>query len=651
MRYIWLFLVSVLMMQCVSQKTVKDKPAVMDKTVFTVSNTPVYADEFLYSYQKNLPSYDTITVEEDVKDYLDLYIKFKLKVYAARDAGYDTVKAYLEEFNGYKKQLAKPYLTETKIREQQKKMHYERMLEMVNSSHILLQLTSNPSSLDTLAAYNKINAIRDSIVTGTFSFNEAAVKYSQDPSARMNEGDLGYFAAFSLVGPYEDAAYETPIGEVSDVVRTSFGYHLVKVTDRKMIPEKMELSHVYVSTQNRDDSAAYKKIDEAYRALESGMPWDSVCVKFSEDPQSSTKGGTLGEVQYNLIDGTFYTLASLQDEGVYSEPFQTRYGWHIAKPEKKIPFPPYKDYEAKVAMKMSSGGRNTSTADAVEAIKKRNNFEEFEQNKSIAFSMVEPSVLEGKWRFSAGAEIGDKPVFILGGQNYTITDFLSYIETNQRLVKGRKLEDYLQDQYNKYQEDRLFDFEIYTIMQENDDFRFLLNEYREGILLFEIMEDSVWNKAVSDSSGLEAFFGQNRNKYYWEEHATGFVVKTKDEAIYNQLRELLKADQLDSAQNLLKTKKGVRFTEGPFEKGMNEWIDQSSWETGLYTFSDDEEYIITLIQSIDPPRQKELHETRGQVISDYQNEIENIWVEKLKSRYSVNINDEVVTDIIGYIEP
>src|SRR5687767_14055445 len=242
-------------------------------TLFTVNKNSVTVDEFIYLYKKNHQDPQKDFTKEKIEEYLDLFVKFKLKVEEARSRGLDTTKVFLKEFSGYKDELRKPYLPDAKIIDSLVKLTYARMQEEVNASHVLVALKPDASPGDTLKAYTKITGLREKTLNGA-DFGQLATEFSDDPSAKMNKGNLGYFTAMQMVYPFESAAYETKVGSISVPVRTRFGYHLIKVTNRRPARGEVEVSHIMIRTGSAKENEKVKDaIFNVYDQLQAGMGW------------------------------------------------------------------------------------------------------------------------------------------------------------------------------------------------------------------------------------------------------------------------------------------------------------------------------------------------------------------------------------------
>src|SRR5690606_34823358 len=259
--------------------------------LFEVNNRKVTSEEFIYLYRKNHQSTSGYTAA-DINEYLDLFVNFKLKVEEARSRGMDTTAAFLSEYRGYRNELLKPYLPDSRIMDSLVTQAYDRMKEEVRASHLLISLPADAAPGDTLRAYNRALEIRESVRAGE-DFGSLAAAYSDDPQAKSSGGDLGFFTALQMVHPFETAAYEAKPGELVGPVRTQFGYHLIKVTDRRPARGQVAVSHIMLRTGGeRDSTEVREKIFNLYDQLMAGASWDELCAEYSEDPGSKSKGGS-----------------------------------------------------------------------------------------------------------------------------------------------------------------------------------------------------------------------------------------------------------------------------------------------------------------------------------------------------------------------
>lgn len=726
--------------------------------IATIGGQPVYTPEFNYVYNKNNANAPDAYTSGSVRDYLKLYINFKLKVREAEELGLDTAKSFIKELEGYKKQLAQPYFTEKSVTDSLTKEAYQRMQEEINASHILIRVNPDADPKDTLAAYNKIAELRQRAVKGE-SFEQLAYQYSEDPSAKTNKGNLGYFTAFGTIYPFESAAYNTPVGSISKPVRTQFGYHIIKVNDRRKSQGQVKVAHIMVragqGVSESDSIAAREKIGEIYKRLKNGEDWNKLVSQFSEDASSKNRGGELNPFTAGKMIPSFEEAAfALKNPGDFSQPVYTPYGWHIIKLLERKPLESFEALEPVIRQKVSKDRGEINKKALLERLRKEDKFVENKKAVDAAIASADSSLLTGTW--SKTADEKNNPVlFTISNDKYTLKDFYAYLKQKQRPKKNISPEQYMKTLYKEYTEESLIHWEETHLEQKYEDYRMLVKEYRDGILLFQLMDEKVWSKAVEDTAGLKNFFSSHRDNYKWDSraHAKIFSVSNREnleklkselqkdkfpvkdyqpkEIVFEQGRKELSeedkrklevlalelhknksfvaqltagadaregaalaadrakviskflSDQgVDSTRLLISSKTGAKnskdkaadrkstismyttsakelekyfnaaapltlqVTEGVFQKGEKDELKQIEWKEGTYTFEKDGRVYYVVISKIDEPRLKNFDEARGLIISDYQTYLEKEWIEQLRKKYPVTVNEEEVQKII-----
>jgi peptidyl-prolyl cis-trans isomerase SurA len=752
-----------------------------DPVIETIGGKPIHASDFAYVYNKNNSNAENAYTRESLKEYLELYTNFRLKVSEAEKLGLDTAEAFNKELDGYKKQLAQPYLTEKGVSEQLAKEAYERMKEEVNASHILITVNPDADPKDTLAAYNKIVEIRNKAIGGE-SFEKLAEEFSQDPSAKANKGSLGYFSALQMVYPFENAAYNTPKGQISAPVRTRFGYHTLKVNDRRKSQGQVRAAHIMIrATQNMpaaDSIAASQKIQEIYNRLQKGEDWKQLAEQFSEDANSKSKGGELPWFSTGRMIPAFEETAfALTAKDEISKPFHTPYGWHIIKLLERKELEPYSELEANIKSKVAKDSRSDLNKTVLlQRLKKENNFIEHPQALEMAVLLADSTLLNGSWNKKAEPS-KNAALFSISSKNYTINDFFEYLASSAKKSREKKTaspSQVMKNLYKAYAEEKLIGYEEAHLEDKYRDYKMLVKEYRDGILLFQLMDEKVWSKAINDTTGLKDFFNKNQQKYKWDTRAHASIYSVPNEATLTKLKEALKNDKFpvktiilensyfeagkselsDKAQSIAEDalaklrkdksyvleitgtsdpketaakglplsfaraaevrrylisrgadstrlivtdggkqtvntndkKAGTRtakasdankevdrkvsytlysrsgksleatfnenapltlqVTEGIFQKGENNILDQAEWKPGTQTLNKNDRIYYVVISKIEEPRLKSFEEARGITISEYQSFLEQEWLKTLKQKYPVVINEAEVEKLI-----
>jgi peptidyl-prolyl cis-trans isomerase SurA len=619
--------------------------------VFTFGADTVYKAEFERLLSKNKKDKERPT-EADVREYLELYQNFKMKVKEAELLKLDTIASFKSELAGYRKQLANPYLTDKKVSDGLIKEAYERMKQEVNASHILINCAENASAKDTLAAYNKILAIRNRIVKGE-NFDSIASKNSDDPSAVKNFGNLGWFTSFQMIYPFETQAYNTPKGQVSMPFRTRFGYHIVKVLDKRAARGEVKVSHIMLqtgpsATQDVIDLAKAKS-DTVYQKLMAGESFEKLVNMYSQDQGSKANAGVMNYfTSYSNYPDQFKETAFSLNKGDISKPFKTDYGYHVIQILDKKGVPELKEVEESIKSKVGRDSRAESSKLVVaERIKKQNNYKEYAANLKEFMASVDTTFLQATW-MPSDKQLTTKPVMSLGSKMYTVTDFAAYAKGNQEARPGENVQMILTGLFKKYSDEEALKYEENLLEQKYADFRNLMQEYHDGILLFDLTDKKVWTKAVSDSTGLERFHSNNKEKYMWKDRVKVYTYTCVDAKAKKEALKMATAGKSGDETKAKVNKKlagSLVITENKYEKadaqGEKFWdkkgvVDMPN-EANVFKFF--------VVEGIVAPEPKALKDARGLITSDYQNYLEKEWIKELKAKYPVVVNNQVVDSL------
>lgn len=620
----------------------KNKKAAGSVPVFSVAGTAVTADEFIYLYRKNHQNKAQDFTGEKIDEYLSLFINFKLKVLEAKKRGMDTTDSFVKEYNSYKDELRKPYLPDAGLADSLVRLTYNRMKEEIRASHILINLKPDASPEDTLKAFNRITEIRSRIIGGE-DFSRAAAVYSEDPSAKSNHGSLGYFTAMQMVYPFESAAYTTTPGEISQPVRTRFGYHIIKVFDRRPAQGEVEVSHIMIRTgEEKDNEKAKNTIFTIYDQLQAGVAWDELCEQYSEDPASKGNKGKLrpfGTGAMAAVGEFEKTAFSLQKPGEISDPFQTQYGWHIIRLEQKIALPSFEAMAPALKNRVTRDERTTLSKQALQAkLRIQYQLAEKDATKKAVFALADSTLSKGAWTPGALQNSGKEIMFSLGATHYTARDFLAYASAHQK-PNAQPPVKYLEQLYNNFVDQSILKVAEEKIGEENPTYGYLLNEYYEGILLFEIMEKEVWRKASEDSVGQRKYYDTHISAYQAGERARAVIYSVPADGDRVTLKELLSAGNEEKIRSFL-TQKKVKTESGYFKKDDKLIFTKMPWAAGVYSAENNGIYYLAWLKEILPPGSMSFEEARPAIISDYQSYLEKRWVEELKKKYAVKVNEK-----------
>lgn len=636
-----------------------------NRVLMTIAADNVTVGDFMYVYNKNNLNKDENS-QEAIREYLDLYINFRLKVKEAMEMGLDTSQSFRKELDGYRKQLAQPYFKDEALSEQLLEEAFERKLWDVRASHILMRVDKNAEPADTLAAYTRILEVRNRFLGGE-PFDRLAAQYSEDPSARDteatqyrparkgNRGDLGYFSVLDMVYPFETAAYNTPVGSVSQPVRTDYGYHLIMVTDKQPSMGQCRVAHIYVAmppNSSAQDSLQKKmKIDQAYQQLLQGEAFADVVKELSEDKGSVANGGLLPWFTSNKMVPEFIVATrSLSDTGMFTRPFLTTFGWHIVKLIDRKPVGSFAEEKFELKNKLDKDARITLSEKVVlDRIRQEYGFKENEKARAALLEKMDSTLLKGEWSVDKAAGM-DKTVLSIGDAKYTQHDLAVYIAEKQN-KKPQDINLFFNETYKKFRDEKCLAYEDARLEQKYPEFRLLMQEYHDGILLFDLTDKKVWSKAVKDTTGLKEYYGLHQGDYMWDKRLSAMVVTVVHPRNVNleQLRNLVESGA-DAETILAKynsdTLTNVLIETGKFPAGDNQVIDMIKWKTGLSSNVDTKEGIaFAMVYELVRPEPKTLDEARGLVTADYQNYLEKQWIEELKAKYPVAISEEVLSTL------
>jgi peptidyl-prolyl cis-trans isomerase SurA len=542
-------LAGLLLTACQPQPTTTTSSEPTAQPLFTVADTQVYPEEFLYVYRKNNVGNDSLSPAEDMRQYLDLYVNFKLKVQEAYNQGLQNQPTFLAELEQYKDQLGQPYLTENSVTEELVNEAYARMQQEVRAAHILINVAPGAPAADTLKAYQKAVELKQKVLNGA-NFGQLAKENSDDPSAKQNEGDLGYFSALQMVYPFENAAYTTPVGKISEPTRTRFGYHLVKVLDKRPSKGKVRVAHLMVRTQPNPSAeqqeAAKAKVDEIYKRLQQGEEWDKLVRQFSEDRSTAERGGELQPFGTGQMIPSFEEAAfALSPQDSISEPVQTQYGWHIIKLIEKQPVPALEEVKEDLAARVKRDTRSQLQEEAlINRLKQENNLQNIQENLEFTWQQADSSLLKtGRWNYKPDSINAQRPLFTIADSTYTLGEFARWTTQRPLPVRSGTPAYALEQAYKTWQKEQLMAYEEAHLADKYEDYRMLVKEYHDGILLFQLMEENVWNKALADTSGLKQYFSNNADQYQWQERLNAIILDAASPEILKKAEAAL-ADSL-----------------------------------------------------------------------------------------------------------
>jgi len=635
------------------------------EVLFTIDNKPYYTDEFARVYKKNL---DLVKDEsqKDLNQYLELFVGYKLKINKAYKLGLQDGSAYQNELKSYRTQLSKNYTSDSKVTKELVEEGYNRFLKEIKATHILFTVDENAAPEDTLKTYNQALDIRKRAIAGE-DFGKLATEFSQDPSAKDNKGDLGYFTAFRMVYNFETGAYKTPKGSISNPVRTRFGYHLIKVEDIRENRGDVIVAHIMImnppeTPENKEDADKGKNtIQDIYKKLQQGEKFEDLAKQFSEDKSSSSKGGVLNRFgSGQLSSEEFENVAfNLTKENPISEPFKSQYGWHIVKLIDKFSVKTIDEMRTDLESKVSKDDRSRLiTASMNVKLRKKYSIKRDDKYYGTISKLINENYYEGKWEIPSDLKSYNKNLVTINStKSLTGAAFLSYVNDQQKTkISLKPLSKLTNKLYESYLDQELSQYYDDNLEKEFPEFSAVMDEYRDGLLLFDLMEKEIWTKSKTDTLGLKTFYDKNLKNYQWKNRLDVTILSSTKADVIKKAEKYLKNDKtVDFIKEKLNVKDGavnIMSKVGVFEEGNEALPKNLLFETGISDiFKEGEYYFVTKVNKTIPAGPKELNECKGKVINDFQQNLEENWVNSLKAEFKVEVNQAVFESVKKQLKP
>lgn len=615
-----------------------------DSVLMTIAGKKIMQAEFEYFWKKSNSNEGTEKLTKEA--YLDLFTTFKRKVADAESKGMHQNQSFIEEYQGYRDQLAAPYLVDTMAKLQLMREIYDRLHEFVDVSNILISCDASAAPEDTLVKYKKAMDVYQKVKNGE-SFSKMAKLYSDDKTAQ-NGGYLGCVIGTKMLFEFENAVFATPAGEISSPVRTRFGYHIIKVNRRFPTWGRFTVGHIMKmfspTATEKEKLAAKDSIDKWYNILKKTGDFESLATNQSEDKTSKTNGGKYEMVDCGNFPFVFDSVVHTLQVGQYSAPFKTDFGWHIVK---ALAFKPHQTFEEmRPQLEQAFNESDPYRKKLFELFTDKLMMKyQFDMDGSAFQRIVRGLDLARAKKDSAQITklLSEKtPLFMIEKTFFSVQDFMKYYSLNQDNNSP------IMSVFETFVREMAFDYEKANLEKLYPEFGNLMKEYRDGILLFEVSNKEVWEKAVADQAGLQAFFIQNKNKYVFETpRFKGAFVKCIDAETAKKAKKIIKNLPMDSIGVVLNRTLNsdsvarVKIEYGLFKEKDNAFVD-------AYVFKKpqpdpDKKFPISFVQGKILKNKPEVYtDVLGNLTTDYQNWLEKRWIESLEKKYPVNINRAVL---------
>jgi len=609
--------------------------------VLEIEEMKITADEFLHVFNKNRGE-KSRNSKSDMLEYLDFFTKFKVKIYEAKEQKLDKNRDFKQELAQHEAQLKKSFLLKRNVTETMLSNCYEKSKFELNVSHVLVNCKPNASPKDSLLAYNKILSLKEKLGEG-IPFDTLAKTYSDDPSAKKNFGNIGYISTFNTVHQFENQAYRTKVGQVSEIVRTQFGYHLIHVLDKRKNLGKIEVAQLFLSCPNdapqEIQEAKEKQIHTIHNSISTQkMPFEKAVAEYSQESYSKKNDGKInafkrGDKAANYESAAF--ALSLQEP--ISQPFLTEKGWYILKLVKKHALKSFAEERESLTKKLLKDDRSKlPDAQFIKSIQEENAYKVNAFYKTALFKKLLNDGLRKNWKLKT-YQTYKNPLFQIGDKEFSQFDFLKFLKLQNKITSEKLTKELLEKKFESYVSKRCVDYASQHLSKNNLDYKYLLQEYEEGILLFNLTQKEIWDKSQEDSIALEHFYKKNKHNYLWAKRANASIYKSKSAKKIKKVLKFLTKGKPE--QKILKKIPTLNIEKGNFEEGKNKYLDSHDWTVRISpVLKWGDEFVLINIDEVLKPVSKKLNEARGYIMADYQEELTRLWEEKLMKKYKIKIN-------------
>ena len=694
MKKVLMTIAAVLLLAGAGAQTWPHNPVVME-----VGGQKIAKDEFMKDFMSSVgerlaakPGVTEAEKRQALDEYVELYATFRAKLKDAYALGFDTMPNLIEELKTYRDELAAPYLIDSATLERILHEAYDRNHYSLRAAHILIMVSPDATPEDTLKAYKRIMGLRDRIMGGEDFFAVSSEEvHRQQPEAptRPNEGDLGYFTAFDMVYPFENAAYALKVGEVSMPVRTRFGYHIIKLLDKVEMFGKCDLAHIWLMGQ--DSTMRKYEINDCYNRLVDGQDF-AIVARQSDDRTTNGNGGLMPNATLNNIPPEYVDVAQHLKEGEFSKPFFTQYGWHIVKMVRRDTLPPYESMVPYYKQKMTRDQRGEESRKAFTRScmkrygiqdltqtpvpqpkgKKRKKKEPVKMQASLQqlYDIVPVEATRNRWDYNDSMVTDIHPILTMPGKSYTTLDLARYISTHQRGERPLKSEYFVNMKYSDFIDSVVMVYVDSRLEKDNPELAAVVEEYRHGLMIFNYNNAMVWRKALHDTAGFADFYARESSTkrmdnpddsvYFWTTRARVVTVNVVDSACIAPakaakiLKKALKKNKGSLEMKDMLTEAVGKKCTAPrpvsvapdlVEMGHQNLLSAGQWQKGVYLSPKTKGYRAVVVEEVMPPMLKGQMEARGYYMNGFQNEVERKHNDMLNKKYNVKINYDVVKQI------
>jgi len=639
-----------------------------DSVLFRINGRSFTVGQFTEAYRKN-NIHTNLQRPVPVKEYLEMYVNFQLKVHHAMSLGMDTTVAFREELSNYRAQLAQSYLTDRQVTEHLLHEAYQRMQYDIRASHILVSVSPNALPADTLYAWNRIRNAQKRVLAGE-RFEDVAIEVSDDPFVRDqeatanrppvpgNRGDLGFFTVFDMVYPFETAAFQTPVGEMSQPVRSDFGYHLIKVTERLPAMGRARVAHImkvalpYADAQS--EALAKEEIFTLHKRLLAGEDFSLLASQYSDDRASAANNGIIPVFTSGRMVPEFISaISTLESTGSFSQPVRTDFGWHLIKLLERTPPPSFEEIAMDLSFRVGNDDRSDlSQRVVIDRLKTEYQFFENKQNLKDLVALADSAMLAGNLS-ALPADMAGNTLFSFAGKSISVAHFGYFLSQNLGAQQVDFPQGMILDAYRRFVDYSILEYENSVLEQKYPEFRNILQEFHDGILFFKLKDQKVWSRAIQDTTGMRTFFNENRYLFQWPVRIQATILSFPSRQMAQSARRaLVNANRAGSSQEPILIAvndsifPGFQKREGKFTRNQDGLPAGTPWRKGISRVLEaNQKYEIVIVHAILPAGPQRLEEVRGKAIAEYQAYLESKWIQDLREKYQVTVNWQMLRKI------
>lgn len=627
--------------------------AISAQTLISYGNNNISKAEFLRAYYKNKPSVDN--KEKALRDYVTLFTNFKLKVEAARELRIDTLQQIKYDVENFRNQIIENYLSDAAGMNHLEEEAFSRSQKDIHVMHFFAPITTNETPADTMKAFMAIGEVYKKLRAGVNNYSEIAAQ-----AAPVKQNDIGFITVFSVPYEYENIIYKTRVGEVSQPFRAKNGWHIFKVIETRPASGRWKVAQILFSFPPDADAATKAEVkrtaDSVYTLLQKGMPFGEAARTFSNDKLTYLTDGEMPEFGSGKYTADFENeIFKLKNNGEFSQPFETSFGYHIVKRLGFSPIPTDAKDEAfrlDLKQKILQDSRINAERDkfATQVVSKTG----FKRNLAVSekdlFRFADSLMKNPSEAQTKNLPISNKTIATFSHAVVKGSDWLKFVrdyKANYEQYKGESN----QVLWQKFITISAMDYYKKNLESFNEEFKFQMEEFKEGNMLFEIMERNVWNKAISDSAGLLKYYNANKEKYRWAESADILVFncsnrKVAEDAL-TQLKNGKAWKEIASESNAAVQADSGRYELSQISGNNTIGTPKNNTYSPVTVNADSTAVFIKYLNTYPANEQRNFNDAKGLVINDYQNVLEQEWIEKLRTKYPVKVNETVFKKILS----